>query len=132
MGNLWTRRERKTALWRGIGIGAGLGAGLMYLLDPDRGRRRRALVRDKAVHLARVTERTLEVRSREMKNRAQGFAAQIRSLLRGGNGRQNLIEQTATAPQDKKESTARRRPPAEPSGAGLGASKSKESSARPS
>jgi hypothetical protein len=31
-------------------LGMALGAGLTYLLDPDRGGRRRGLVRDKLVH----------------------------------------------------------------------------------
>jgi hypothetical protein len=32
----------------------GLGAGLMYFLDPDRGRRRRTLVRDQMAHADNV------------------------------------------------------------------------------
>ncbi len=35
--------------------GIGVGAALMYVLDPDRGRRRRALARDKAVSIAGKT-----------------------------------------------------------------------------
>ena len=31
--------------------GLGLGAGLMYLFDPDRGRRRRTRIRDAAGHI---------------------------------------------------------------------------------
>jgi hypothetical protein len=31
--------------------GLGLGAGLMYVFDPDRGKRRRAMARDKAESL---------------------------------------------------------------------------------
>src|SRR5947209_8543715 len=40
---------------RGITLigGLGLGAGLMYLLDPERGRRRRTLLRDRLVSLGR-------------------------------------------------------------------------------
>jgi uncharacterized membrane protein len=35
--------------------GLGLGLGLMYFFDPERGRRRRALVRDQTAHAARLT-----------------------------------------------------------------------------
>jgi hypothetical protein len=64
--------------------GAGLGAGLMYLLDPQAGRRRRALVRDKAVSLAREVEDAAGVVTQDMKNRAQGLAAGDFSVLAGG------------------------------------------------
>jgi hypothetical protein len=44
MGRRWSDRcERKNSLWRGIGIGTGIGTVMMFLLDPQRGRRRRAL-----------------------------------------------------------------------------------------
>jgi hypothetical protein len=59
--------------------GIGLGAALMYLLDPDRGARRRALARDKAVHFGRVAGERLGARSRDLRNRARGLSARIRS-----------------------------------------------------
>ena len=38
---------------------AGVGAGLMYLFDPDRGKRRRALIGNKMTHTARVAGEVL-------------------------------------------------------------------------
>jgi hypothetical protein len=64
--------------------GAGLGAGLMYMLDPDTGRRRRALARDKAVRLAHEAEDAAEVVARDATNRARGLAAGDLSVLVGG------------------------------------------------
>lgn len=61
--------------------GIGLGAGLMYLLDPNRGRRRRALLRDKAVHLSRRSGRALAIVARHLRNRARGLVAKTRSRL---------------------------------------------------
>jgi hypothetical protein len=62
-----------------FGAGLGLGTGLMYLLDPDRGRRRRALLRDKSVWAARKTGECLEVTARDFRNRSQGIVADIQS-----------------------------------------------------
>lgn len=59
----------------------GLGAGLMYLLDPDRGNRRRALVRDKAVRACNVTSAAMGKTSRDVSNRARGLLAEARSRL---------------------------------------------------
>jgi uncharacterized membrane protein/CBS domain-containing protein len=50
----------------------GLGAGLMYFLDPNRGKRRRALVKDQAVHLSKVANRELARKAADARNRAQG------------------------------------------------------------
>ena len=41
--------KEKWSLVGSAGVGAGLGAGLMYLLDPQVGRGRRAVARDKSV-----------------------------------------------------------------------------------
>jgi hypothetical protein len=54
-----------------------LGAGLMYLLDPDGGKRRRALVRDKIFHFARVGRLGADRARRDLANRAHGFRARI-------------------------------------------------------
>jgi osmotically-inducible protein OsmY len=65
------------------GIGAlGLGAGLMYLLDPDRGNRRRALIRDQAVHLAHKTSDALGTAATDISNRVRGLVAETQARFR--------------------------------------------------
>jgi hypothetical protein len=61
--------------------GAGLGAGLMYFLDPDRGRRRRALMRDKGVRWSRKTRDFAGSTSRDVRNRAKGMGAAVKSWV---------------------------------------------------
>ena len=62
-------------------VGAGAGAGLMYLLDPVQGNRRRALVRDQLVRARHLTEDAMDATSRDMRNRARGVVAELRARL---------------------------------------------------
>ena len=62
-----------------FGAGLGLGTGLMYLLDPDRGKRRRALLRDKGIWAARKTGECWDVTTRDLRNRTEGIVADIQS-----------------------------------------------------
>jgi len=62
-------------------VGAGAGAGLMYLLDPDQGNRRRARVRDQLVRARHLTEDAVDATSRDMRNRARGVVAELRGRL---------------------------------------------------
>ncbi len=69
--------------WSSFATGAALGAGAMFLLDPDRGRRRRALVRDKAVWGAHKTADGVDALSRDVANRARGVAAEVQARFSG-------------------------------------------------
>jgi hypothetical protein len=60
-------------------IGASLGAGLMFLLDPQLGKRRRALARDKAMSWSRRATVAIDRTSRDVRNRAYGTVVNIRS-----------------------------------------------------
>jgi gas vesicle protein len=60
---------------------AGVGAAAMYLLDPDRGNRRRALIRDKMVKLNRQTRDTVSGKVRDVTNRAKGMLHEAKSAL---------------------------------------------------
>jgi hypothetical protein len=62
--------------------GAALGAGTMFLLDPDRGARRRALVRDKFVRATNKTADGWNALSHDVTNRARGAAAEVQGRLR--------------------------------------------------
>src|SRR5207245_245605 len=62
--------------------GMGVGAGLMYFLDPDRGNRRRALVRDKMVHLLHESGDAMGTISHDLGHRTAGLAAETRSRFR--------------------------------------------------
>lgn len=72
--------------------GVGLGAGLMYLLDPDGGGRRRALARDKAVHGLKVSGQALRKTSLDLGNRTRGLVAQAGSRLRKGDAEIQVLE----------------------------------------
>jgi hypothetical protein len=53
---------------------------VLYFFDPDVGRRRRALVRDRAAHLARVVRDELEIGLRDAGNRVRGTIATTRRI----------------------------------------------------
>lgn len=63
------------------GLGAALGAGVMYLLDPKNGRRRRALLGDKLTRARHEVEDKVGQTARDAKNRAKGLAHETRSQL---------------------------------------------------
>lgn len=67
----------------------------MYLLDPDGGRRRRALARDKTVHGLKVSGKALRKTSTDVGNlgrRTRGLVAEAGSLLRKGSADDRKLE----------------------------------------
>jgi len=62
-------------------IGAGVGASLMFMLDPSRGARRRALVRDKVVRVAHKTREAADATQRDLSNRLSGLGARTGAQL---------------------------------------------------
>jgi BON domain-containing protein len=62
-----------------FGTGVGIGTGLMFLLDPDQGKRRRALLRDKCYLAARKTGEGMGVTARDLRNRTQGIVSEVQS-----------------------------------------------------
>jgi uncharacterized membrane protein len=67
---------------RDLAQGIAIGAGLMYVLDPERGRRRRAALRDRATHLVHQADVAAGKTLRDARNRARGVIATSRSRLR--------------------------------------------------
>ncbi|MGZ5435169.1 MAG: YtxH domain-containing protein [Pyrinomonadaceae bacterium] len=70
--------------------GLGLGAALMYLFDPDRGRGRRALIRDKAEDAANKVGEYAETMSRDLRNRANEVVAEAKAIFKGGDNPSDL------------------------------------------
>jgi hypothetical protein len=54
----------------------------MYLLDPERGARRRALIHDKTAATIHEAEKSITRRKEDLENRIAGAAAEARSLFR--------------------------------------------------
>jgi hypothetical protein len=60
--------------------GVAIGTGLMFLLDPQAGRRRRALVRDKTVRWSRLTGRAVRTGLRRAEGTRRGMVATVHHL----------------------------------------------------
>ena len=78
---------------------AAAGAGLMYLLDPDGGRRRRARVRDRLVRVAHRTGDAVDATSRDVGNRARGVVADLRSRLASAEVSDGVLHERVRAPR---------------------------------
>jgi osmotically-inducible protein OsmY len=61
-------------------LGVGIGALLMFYLDPNRGARRRALIRDKAIRAGNSAAELVDDTRRDLGNRLQGVKARVRRL----------------------------------------------------
>jgi hypothetical protein len=65
-----------------VAVGAvGLGAGVMYLADPDAGRRRRARLRDAGVHASHTIGDAAGMTARDVEHRVEGIAARTLDRL---------------------------------------------------
>lgn len=62
----------------------GIGAGLMYFLDPKRGRQRRAQIREKMIRASHKIQDARDTVVRDARNRLRGLAAGDLSILVGG------------------------------------------------
>lgn len=88
--------KNKWSLVGSAGVGAGLGAGLMYLLDPQGGRGRRAVVRDKSVSALKKGGRAAAKTSRDLGNRTKGLISEAGTKLRESDLVSNLTNQGQT------------------------------------
>ena len=61
------------------------GSVMMYLLDPSRGRRRRAVLRDKGIHFAKLAKNRIGKTTRYTRAKATGLISQTRSMLHGND-----------------------------------------------
>lgn len=71
---------------------AGTGAALMYFFDPDRGKRRRALVGNKAKHVGRIAADAAGKTHRDVRNHLHGFVAELDSLFDSGKVTDDVLE----------------------------------------
>jgi len=71
--------------------GFGIGAMAAYLLDPDRGARRRGLIRDKLVSAGSAADDAVDATSRDVANRARGVVADMRSWLRRNDTADDIV-----------------------------------------
>ena len=61
--------------------GFAVGAVAMFVFDPDSGRRRRALARDKVMHYQREAVEAVESAMRDLRKRAVGTAAEAKGAV---------------------------------------------------
>ena len=82
--------SRSDTFLLGLAAGLMLGGLAMYIFDPQQGRGRRAMARDKAVRYSREATDYVAGTAKDLKNRAYGVAKEAEGMFR---------EQVGTEPQ---------------------------------
>lgn len=77
--------------------GMGLGAGIMYVLDPDRGNRRRAMAQQKLFRLVHLAGDALDKGVRDIEHRAEGLVHDARCLVTREHIPDEVLEQRVRA-----------------------------------
>ncbi|HEX6354978.1 SRPBCC family protein [Actinophytocola sp.] len=92
--------ERSLPLPQVVGAAAaavGAGAAIEYVFDPDRGRARRARLRDKAVHTTTKLNDGRRVLGRDMAGRGRGVVANARYLVAGRRVEDDVLHERVRA-----------------------------------
>lgn len=88
------RDDSSSTFLMGVATGLALGALAMFIFDPQQGRRRRALARDKMVHYGKEIGDFAAATSKDLGNRAYGLAKEAEGLVRekaAGANEQNPV-----------------------------------------
>jgi hypothetical protein len=95
-----TTEPKKTSpdFMPGITLLAGFGAGiaLMWFLDPERGRARRNMLRDKLTSWTRQASKTASGTAKDLSNRAQGAMYETRTKMQGQMSSGDDMSETQT------------------------------------
>ncbi len=76
----------------GFVAGVALGAGVMFLLDPTSGRRRRHLLRDRVVSSGRDMTAAADSTASRIRNKARGMVAEARSRFSAQDVEDSVLE----------------------------------------
>lgn len=88
------RDDSTSVFLTGLATGLFFGALAMFIFDPEQGRRRRALARDKMVHYGKEAGELVTGTAKDLGNRAYGLAKETEGLVRSkadGQGEQNPL-----------------------------------------
>lgn len=80
-----TKERSVKGHWLEVATAAALGAAGMFLFDPDKGRRRRALARDWSRHAVLDAARAARTAARDVAHRMRGIEAEAQRQLRCGD-----------------------------------------------
>lgn len=84
-------RQPRSSKWSMVLAAAALGAAVMYMLDPDRGRRRRAIGRDKVRRFMGDARSFAGATARDARHRLRGVRVAVRRRLRPEDTPDDLV-----------------------------------------
>jgi hypothetical protein len=82
---------------RDLVTGAAVGAALLFVLDPNRGAKRRAVLRDKLVRAGHVAREGASATARDTGNRARGVAASFRGRFSDDDASEDVVRERVRA-----------------------------------
>jgi hypothetical protein len=89
----WPEEDRHMGGSGKLLSGVLLGAGAMYVLDPDRGARRRSLIRDQGFRASRKLGEGVGATARDVRNRSAGAATELTARLKRDQAGDEIVQE---------------------------------------